>query len=562
MTISLRGLSLEKMVLLGAWLNVPVVLLVAVLVSANPIVGPAISLVFAGMGLLALRLDGAARKPSIGLALVGQAIAMTAAFAGHPWQLDMHMLFFAYLAVLVSLRDVPTVLVATLGIAVHHLSLTFAMPALVYPSADLSGNIGRTLVHAVIVLAESGALMAAIWWGNRLHQQNEEQLASLGAASAEAEAAREAAVQATEQARRDKDSADVARGEAEAALQSVEDGRARAAEVDQRARDAEDARRLADAERQMTQQRVVDDLRQALVRMAEGDLAVRLDRPFEATYEELRHDFNAAMARLCETVGTVAETAERILDDTTSINASTEQLARRTERQAATLEETSAALNDLTELVRSSSNGAKCASEMSTDARERVRYSEEAVDRASISMTAIDGSAREINNIIGVIEQIAFQTNLLALNAGVEAARAGEAGRGFAVVASEVRALAQRSSDAAQEINALIGRSQTHVGEGVDCVGQTVDALGTVTAAVGVISGKIQEIFEMTGQQATGIEQINSSVTELDMVSQQNAAMFEETSAATSALKESALALRRLTEQFRTNTDDTRVRAA
>jgi methyl-accepting chemotaxis protein len=210
----------------------------------------------------------------------------------------------------------------------------------------------------------------------------------------------------------------------------------------------EEEKRAADAE----QKRVVADFSDALGKLSGGDLTARIEAKFPTEYEKLRSDFNTLIDRLFETLSAVIDASDSIQNGSTEISSASDDLARRTESQAATLEETAAALDELTSSVRQSADGASSVANTMDAAKAQAVNSGEIVNKAVSAMTEIEQSSTHISQIIGVIDDIAFQTNLLALNAGVEAARAGEAGRGFAVVASEVRALAQRSSDAAMEI--------------------------------------------------------------------------------------------------------------
>jgi len=291
---------------------------------------------------------------------------------------------------------------------------------------------------------------------------------------------------------------------------------------------------------QADQAAVVEALSMALARVSDGDLTVRLEQSFAPDYEALRSNFNDAVGNLCQLVGSVSELATSVRKEAIEIASSADSLSQRTERTAATLEQTAAALDELTSSVHSASEGADRANGVVSDARSHALLSGEVVREAVEAMSEIEASAGKIAKIIDVIEDIAFQTNLLALNAGVEAARAGEAGRGFAVVASEVRALAQRSSDAAREINDLITSSDMQVKRGVDLVGRAGEALQQIVESVGQISDLVGAIAASSKEQATGVSEINTAVNQLDQATQQNAAMFEETTAASHALTQVA----------------------
>lgn len=291
------------------------------------------------------------------------------------------------------------------------------------------------------------------------------------------------------------------------------------------------------------QSKVVDALGSALTNLSRGDLETRMTDPVPAAYDQLRSDFNATVDALREAISSVIHNAESIRNETGEITSAADDLSRRTEKQAATLEETAAALDELTVSVRSAAEGADDASTMSHQAQKSAAQGGEIAREAVAAMDGIKASSQEISKITSVIDDIAFQTNLLALNAGVEAARAGEAGRGFAVVATEVRALAQRSSDAAREINTLISSSAEQVQQGVDLVDRTGTALATIVTSVSEISNRVSAIAASAREQSSGLAEINVAVTELDHVTQQNAAMFEETTAASHALTAEADAL-------------------
>ncbi|HMP61864.1 MAG TPA: methyl-accepting chemotaxis protein [Phenylobacterium sp.] len=315
---------------------------------------------------------------------------------------------------------------------------------------------------------------------------------------------------------------------------------------------AEETRRQSAEAAAAEQASVVGALAQALDRLADGDLTYRLETNFPGEYQKLRDDFNAAVAKLEEAMSAISATTSAITSGATEISSSADDLSRRTEHQAATLEETAAALDEITATVQKTSDGADRGREAVTSARADAERSGEVVRRAVSAMGQIEQSSQQIGQIIGVIDEIAFQTNLLALNAGVEAARAGEAGRGFAVVASEVRALAQRSAEAAKEIKDLIGASTAQVAGGVDLVGRTGAALQRIVEQVSEITQIVEEIAASSKEQAEGLAQVNTAVNQMDQVTQQNAAMVEQSTAASHALAREAAELARLMAQFRT----------
>ncbi|WP_297514103.1 methyl-accepting chemotaxis protein, partial [uncultured Caulobacter sp.] len=332
------------------------------------------------------------------------------------------------------------------------------------------------------------------------------------------------------------------------ALRTAEAAQARAnAEAETERRRVQEIAEAAAKE----QARVMEIIAEGLNRLADGDLTYRLDQDFPESYKRLQSDFNGAIVQLEETMRTIVHAASGIGAGSDEIAAASDDLSRRTEQQAASLEETAAALDEITATVRRSSAGAQEAAKVVGSTRNDAERSSVVVRNAVEAMNQIENSSKQISQIIGVIDEIAFQTNLLALNAGVEAARAGEAGRGFAVVAQEVRALAQRSAEAAKEIKTLISTSSQQVNEGVSMVGQTGEALQAIVAKVGEIDALVGEIAASGQEQATGLNQVNAAVNQMDQVVQQNAAMVEQSTAAAHSLKGEAGYLVRMIVRFR-----------
>lgn len=298
------------------------------------------------------------------------------------------------------------------------------------------------------------------------------------------------------------------------------------------------------------QARVVETLQEALVRLAGGDLSCRVTQDLGAEYEALRGHFNRTVEALSTIIGDLRRNAEAIDDDAKMLNDAATALSERTENQAATLEESAAAMDEISESVNATATGARDIVAAIGIARETALEGEDVRNRAVAAMDAIEGSSKQIETIIKVIEDISFQTNLLSLNAGVEAARAGEAGLGFSVVATEVRGLAQRSAENAAEIRSLIAASGKNVAQGVELVSDLGKAMERILREVITVAEQIQSIADGAGEQAQGIGEINNGIAMLDQVTQQNAAMVNESVAASRALREKALGLRQLVARF------------
>ena len=330
-----------------------------------------------------------------------------------------------------------------------------------------------------------------------------------------------------------------AAAEAEAVKAWQKEEEARAAKL------AEEAR-----QDQLAIEGLAEGLAEGLGRLAGGDLVYRIETQFAPKTAQLRSDFNAAAAKLQEAMASIRASTATLASGSGEIAQAADDLSRRTEQQAAGLEETAATLDEITATVKNTAEGAVRAQAVVSTAKSEADHGGEVVRDAITAMGEIERSSKQIGQIIGVIDEIAFQTNLLALNAGVEAARAGDAGRGFAVVASEVRALAQRSAEAAKEVKGLISASTTHVGQGVDRVGETGKALKRIVAQVAEINAVVGAIAASAQEQASALHQVNTAVNQMDQVTQQNAAMVEETTAAAHALGQESAELARLVGLF------------
>ena len=455
--------------------------------------------------------EGLSSRLTIAVAQVGQISLLLAAMSGHRWQVDVHMYYFAALAVLAVYCDWRVILAAAGAVAVHHLTLNFLMPAAVYPTG---GDVARVVLHAVILVAEAAALfwlshnIVAMFAVKRDYREAEAAIAAMNEAQAAEAAARAAAERA---------------GAEQAALRE----------------------RIA-----QEQEQVFRAMGEGLSRLSHGDLAYRLTETFPDAYEPMRGEFNAALVQLHEAVAVVVETVAMMAANAAEIGSAADGVAQHAQSQADTLQQAAATLGDLTGTVRGAASGAKEASRAVAEARLEAEQSRGVVGEAMAAMGDVERSAGEIGQIIGLIDEIAFQTNLLALNAGVEAARAGEAGKGFAVVASEVRALAQRSADAAREIKALIAASGDQVERGVALVLRTGEALGRMVEQIGAANSLVAGITTAAEDQARGLAEVHSAMARLDQDAQRTAAMIGRSTAASQALAGETQGVAELLERF------------
>ena len=438
-------------------------------------------------------------------------------FSGSSLQIDMHMYFFATLAICAAWVDWRPIASFSAFTAVHHLLLYALLPAAVFTG---DATFTRVLLHAVILVLEAGVLLALTY------------------TLLKAFAASDAAVT----------QANAAQREAQRMTAAASDAHAH--------NDAMRAEREAEAETvTIALKDFVRDIETGFDRLSDGDLTVRLERPVAADYESIRSLFNVAVGKLELALGSVVGSVAAIRTGLSEISIASHDLAQRTEQQAASLEQTVAALGEVTGGVKETADSAEKARQLATTAQASAERGGAIVGQAVDAMGRIEQSSNKIGTIIGVIDEIAFQTNLLALNAGVEAARAGDAGRGFAVVAQEVRGLAQRSADAAREIKALIRASHDEVGQGVELVTASGRSLDEILGHLGEMASRVSAIAVSAREQAVSLREVSGAAEQMDKVTQQNAAMVEQTTAASQALTAETEQLSSLVDRFRISPD-------
>ncbi|MFN7101276.1 MAG: methyl-accepting chemotaxis protein [Pseudorhizobium sp.] len=505
--------------------------------------------------------QGQAGSVVMGVTIMAHAALIVLALSGHPWQIDAHMYFFAALALLSGFRMISVIIAAAAFVAVHHIVLNFAASDFVYPGG---ASLGRLTMHAVILILETVGLCIVVRSvqvyataadqrqkdAERARTAIERESAKLKTTLADLEAARLTTAEAQK-----KEAATRLEIEREALALKKTLSDLELARKSQAAAEAEAAaqRTLAEAESERAraeQAAVVKALAEGLSALSSGDLTCEIEHRFSDGYEGLRQNFNTAVTTLRALLKDIQVVVQGVDRGVREISSAAEDLSVRTERQSVTLSETASAIGHINDTLRNSADQAGQTKLAVESARKEADGGADVARSAVKAMEDIFASAKKIQSITSVIDEIAFQTNLLALNAGVEAARAGDAGRGFAVVATEVRALAQRSAQAAKEIEVLIRTSTSQVSDGVTLVAQTGDAFKQISAKVSEINNLVSDIYAVSKEQAGSLSDITSAVGEMDVSTQQNAAMVEETTAATHTLSREAQQVSELISRF------------
>jgi methyl-accepting chemotaxis protein len=554
------GIDVGRKLLTASWLHAPVIGLIAWMAGAPTIWCVAVSLIASAIAEVDRMMDPARARMSLSIALMVQVAVITATQAGHEWQVDMHMYFFAMLAMLTLLASIPAILAGAGAVAVHHLAFNFLAPELIYPGGS---DFGRTAIHAVVLVAEAGAL---VWMVSMRHAQGakmQEAAAESEELAQEAEHSREEVIATTEQAAE-------ARKTMLADLRDVlgaavaEAGNGNLARRIDREFDEPVLNDLVASVNGLlgTVETQFDDLGAVLDAYAHADLTARIEGERKGAFATLQSDANRTGEQLGDMIGEIRRLMQDVVGVSNELTGSADQLARRSESQAATLEEVAAAMEEMSASVSSNDQRLLAAEKRAGEVSRQTGDGEETVQRAVEAVERIESSSARITEIIAVIESISFQTNLLALNAAVEAARAGEAGKGFAVVAAEVRTLAQRSADAARDITVLITESTENVTSGAALVRDTGKALGGIRRSITELETGIGQVVIASKEQSTGVAEVNRSVAHVDTITQENAATAERTSQAVNGLAQQIAALEALTAAFRLSAHETARRAA
>jgi methyl-accepting chemotaxis protein len=544
---------LARVLALANWAHPPLLAFAAWIAGGPVILTAGLSAALCLAATLGARMGGEAGRAGLAALMMTQPALLVGALAGHPWQVDGHMYFFALLAALAMLGEARAIVAGAAVVAAHHLSLNFAAPFLVYPGG---GDLSRTLAHAVILVVEAAALIALLEGFRRLRETAD---AALRDAAAGQDAARDADLRAM-QARE----AMMATLEAEISAQVT-----RGVEG---AFDARVAVRFDDP----TLDRLAEQLNMLFARtdatlgvleaelaaVAEGDLRPRGQGEAVGRFADCQAAMRRTIEGLRDIVAGVLDAAAQARAAAGAIAGDASGLSDRASAQSAAVEETAAALHEIAATADGNAAALSQAAQMARGAAEKTRAGEASARETVEAVGRIESSSDKITEIIALIEGIAFQTNLLALNAAVEAARAGEAGRGFAVVATEVRTLAQRTTEAAGSVGALIRESATAVKDGVQRVRATETVLAEIAQEVGGLIDAMESVVVASREQAAGVAEVNGAVSELDGAVQQNADAARRTAESAQALASTVDALEGLVARFTIDAGGARRKAA
>ncbi|WP_224704509.1 methyl-accepting chemotaxis protein [Devosia aquimaris] len=508
----------------------------------------------AGLGLAALaitylisRQSAAFRYMAVAV-MMAQVMAILIATRGQPEQNDIHMAFFAGLAVCALLYDTKAILLGAALVAMHHLVLGMTLDDLIFYGG---GGFGRVLLHAVILIIEAVGLVWMTVNTHHLLQIADERSQQARSSAQEAELLADEVQRTTAASRQERRST---MQQLSSDFNRVVDAASNgdfSARIETSYSDPELANLATSINGLITtMDESLGETGRVLSSLADTNLTQRVSGQHNGAFAKLREDTNAVADKLTDIVGQLRNTSRGVRAATGEILAGANDLSERTTKQAATIEETSATMEQLATAVQQSAKQAQDASVKSREVSQAAEEGGVVMTQATGAMERITSSSSKISNIIGLIDDIAFQTNLLALNASVEAARAGDAGKGFAVVAVEVRRLAQSAASASSDVKLLIEQSATEVAGGSKLVAEAASKLEAILAGIRENSLVMEAIARDSKEQASSIEEVNVAVRQMDEMTQHNAALVEQTNAAIEQTEGQASELDRIVDIF------------
>ncbi|GFE63686.1 methyl-accepting chemotaxis protein [Litoreibacter roseus] len=485
-----------------------------------------VATIFAAVGLYILRgIERSSTNRAIfGIIAQAQVAVFVSALAGHPWQVDAHMHFFATMGILILLVDPRAIIAGAATVALHHVVLNFVLPELVYPGG---ADISRAIMHAVILFISTAALG----------------FASLVLSSITLEAEANAAAR--------EDMVDMLNSSLGHVVRAgvAGDFSCRVEESFAEKR----LQRIADGINELIQtvDTGISETSRVMSNISHGDLTTAVAGDYKGAFASLQTDVNATITELRHIVSEIDAASTEISNESAEISAGSERLSSQTAQQAASVEETAAMMVDMAASVKVNVTSAGRMARLASATSQKAQASQEIVENATGAMSRLTESAGQISQIVAVIDQISSQTNLLALNASVEAARAGEAGLGFAVVAQEVRALAQRSTESAKDIRELIDRSSNEVADGVKLVNKVGVALTDIVSSIAEVADMTGQIAKTSEEQSGSVQGASSTVSSIDQITQQTATSAEEYSQKSRRLQTCANKLQDVLQIFR-----------
>ena len=545
---ALRATTQRLLVMLAIF-HVPLIAGAAAVLGADAVGLGALAAAFAAVAVAALKFGG----PMVGRAVLlaslqCQVATLLAAFSGHPWQVDIHMYFFAIMGAGIVLVDIGALVAAAAAVAVHHLALNFAAATLVYPGGS---DFFRTVMHAVILIFETAALIFAVVIIQRLFKKTASSVSEANERTEEARAAKERAaqVEAEEKFKRDQMLEDLESVFGEV-VTSAQNGHLQHRIT--RQFDEPQFQRLASATNDLIAavEQSVQSASKAMGEFSKGNLTARMEGQYGGKFAELQNSIRSSGEQLSQIIIDIRGVSESVARSATEITSRGQQGIAQADEQSRQIGDATASMASLAELIAESAEKTAAGERLATQTKNSASEGAQIVKDAVEAMQNISDGSRQIEEIVGVIDSIAFQTNLLALNAAVEAARAGDAGKGFTVVANEVRQLAKRAGDSSREIRELIATSVKQVAQGVQYVDRTGQALDEIAGSVEAITRHAETLHEITSRKSSLVDGMTRQMSGINDVTTRTADLAKTNGKRGETLHDESTRFLRMLEQF------------